>query len=369
MKRSLRFAPRAGVRRATVVFASGALAAFTLGAGVAAGSTPRAPRHVAPRSSYGFKSPDALAVDGHDLWVANRAGNSVTELTSPVGSWVRTISAPRYRFNAPTAIVGDGGHIFVANRGGSVTELNAGNGSLVRTISGRKYHLSAPSAMKLDGADLFVVDSGGWLTELKTSNGSLVRAISGHFADPTAIALAGADLWIVNTGGNSVTEIAAKSGKWVRTLAAPSFMFNQPAGIAFDGTDLWVTNPPSNSATEIDAASASLVKVVSNSTSSYGFDSPSAAVSAGSLVYVASPPGESPMVTAFAAKTGPAHWYMCNTNGPYHFNNPSALAVSGGTLWVANAGTSAFEHRLRDGPGELADGDERHHGHLIRTII
>jgi len=31
-------------------------------------------------------------------------------------------------------------------------------------------------------------------------------------------------------------------------------------------------------------------------------------------------------------------WMMCNTNGPYEFSNPQALAVAGSTLWVVNEG-------------------------------
>jgi hypothetical protein len=33
-------------------------------------------------ASYGFEGPQAIAVDGSDIWVANEYGNSVTELSA-----------------------------------------------------------------------------------------------------------------------------------------------------------------------------------------------------------------------------------------------------------------------------------------------
>ena len=49
---------------------------------------------------------------------------------------MRVIAAPRYQLNAPGAIAVAGDDLFVANRGGnSVTELNTSTGVLVRVIA------------------------------------------------------------------------------------------------------------------------------------------------------------------------------------------------------------------------------------------
>jgi hypothetical protein len=65
-----------------------------------------------------------MAVSGHDLFVANGAGNSLTELDASTGALVRVISASSYRFNGPVAMAVSGHDLFVANGGGrSVTEL------------------------------------------------------------------------------------------------------------------------------------------------------------------------------------------------------------------------------------------------------
>jgi hypothetical protein len=33
---------------------------------------------------------------------------------------------------------------------------------------------------------------------------------------------------------------------------------------------------------------------------------------------------------------------MCNTNGPYLFNNPQSLVVAGTNLWVVNEGGNSL---------------------------
>ena len=86
---------------------------------------------------YGFKDPDAIAVDGTHIWVANGGvpanggGGSVTELNASDGSWVQTLSGGSYGFYSPDAIAVDGTHVWVANDNGdandsSVTEFPAG---------------------------------------------------------------------------------------------------------------------------------------------------------------------------------------------------------------------------------------------------
>jgi hypothetical protein len=47
---------------------------------------------------------------------------------------------------------------------------------------------------------------------------------------------------------------------------------------------------------------------------------------------------------------------MCNTNGPYLFNNPQSAVVAGSNLWVVNEGSSSLTEMDTDS------------GALIRTI-
>src|ERR1019366_3353446 len=100
---------------------------------------------------------------GRDLFVANGyGGNSLTELSASTGKLVRVLSGSSYRFNYPDALALSGGYLFVANGAGrSVTELNASTGKLVRVISGSSYRFIGPDALAVSSGDLFVANAFG----------------------------------------------------------------------------------------------------------------------------------------------------------------------------------------------------------------
>ena len=61
-------------------------------------------------------------------------------------------------------------------------------------------------------------------------------------------------VWVANASpGDSVTELNANDGSWVRTLSGDSYRFNNPLAIAVDGTHVWVANANGNSVTELPA--------------------------------------------------------------------------------------------------------------------
>jgi outer membrane protein assembly factor BamB len=73
---------------------------------------------------YEFDSPDAVASSGPDLFVANEGncidqchgeGASVTELNASTGAVVRVFPGQAYQFLAPDAIVLEGSEVFVAS--------------------------------------------------------------------------------------------------------------------------------------------------------------------------------------------------------------------------------------------------------------
>ncbi len=85
---------------------------------------------------WGFCWPQALAVFGTHLFVANKFGDSVTELNASSGGLVKVISGPSYRFDDPVAITAAAGHLWVVNNAsGSVTEINPNSGGPVKVIS------------------------------------------------------------------------------------------------------------------------------------------------------------------------------------------------------------------------------------------
>ena len=134
---------------------------------------------VTVNNTYAFNQPFAIASDGSNVWVANSAGNSLTEVKASDGSWVRNLSGGSYGFDGVSGIAFGGTHLWVANNSGnSVTEVNASDGSWVQTLSGGSYGFNGPHVMAYDGSHLWVGNqSGGSVTELNASDGSWVRTV------------------------------------------------------------------------------------------------------------------------------------------------------------------------------------------------
>ena len=118
-----------------------------------------------------------MAVDGTDLFVANKTDRSVTELDASDGTVRTVLSGSHYKFVQPSALAVAGPDLFVASAGtgggrGSVTEVDIATGDLVTVLSGSGYKFDGPGQMALSGQDLFVANNFGQsVTELDASNG------------------------------------------------------------------------------------------------------------------------------------------------------------------------------------------------------
>jgi hypothetical protein len=135
---------------------------------------------------------------------------------------------------------------------------------------------------------------------------------------------------------------------WVATLSDSSYGFDQPTGIAAHLGNLWVTNEAGQSLTELSASTGALIQVITSD--DYYLPTPGPITYGDGYFFAASPPGSSPMITQITASTASVNWMMCNTNGPYDFNNPQSLVVAGADLWVVNeGGTSLTEMNARSG--------------------
>ena len=93
--------------------------------------------------SYGFNAVTAIGSNGANVWVANSAGNSVTELDASTGAKVSLLKSKKFGFVGPARLSDDGTHVWVANDAGySVIELHGLDGrGLVSVIKGSTYKL------------------------------------------------------------------------------------------------------------------------------------------------------------------------------------------------------------------------------------
>lgn len=159
-----------------------------------------------------------------------------------------------------------------------------------RIISGFPYHFAGPFDMAFSRGDIWVANlTGNSLTELDASTGAFVRSVSGSsfkFSKPVRILAVGADIWVVNQGSNSVTEVNARTGAFIRNISASKYHFNIPQPLVSDGKDIWVGNL-AGSVTELNASTGAFVRNISGS--GYNFSIPewlSATATSGSATAV-----------------------------------------------------------------------------------
>lgn len=124
-----------------------------------------------------FYSPDSLVVNGPDLFVVNYGADppspsepgSVSELDVSTGAVLEVIDGPAYHFATPEAAALVGHKLLVANaRGASLTQVAAATGAVVNVLSGGSYHFDTPDAVVASGPDVFVANQGSsTVTELQ----------------------------------------------------------------------------------------------------------------------------------------------------------------------------------------------------------
>jgi hypothetical protein len=156
-------------------------------------------------------------------------------------------------------------------------------------------------------AAVVLAAAGATVLVLHTRPGRIpvhVLPVGQDMSSATAIAVDGSHVWVASETdrwGGSVTELDASDGRWVRTLAGPSYGIHSPTAIAADGAHLWVANG-SGSVTELNASNGSWIQTLSEDTWIQ------------SLLR-----GCIPGVLA---------------SGSYHFSNPGLVAAVGTHIWV-----------------------------------
>ena len=260
--------------------------------------------------------------------------------------------------SGPADLHHEGGiRFFVANGAGdSVTEFGAADRTAVHVIAGPQFQFSDPIALTADPNELFVLSATGAITGVSPTTGGLLGVAAGPqygFRAPSSIAVSGSDLFVTNSAGNSVSVIDAGTLGLIKLLKGPQYRFHTPTAAVIHGGDLWVTNRTSDSVTQLSASTGNLVRVIVDHTN---LPTPGPITAGDGYVFTLSPPGVSPMVSQIDPAKGKVNWMMCNGNGPYLFANPQAVAVAGSNLWVVNKDSNSLTEMDTDT------------GDLIRTI-
>jgi streptogramin lyase len=172
-----------------------------------------------------------------------------------------------------------------------------------------------------------------------------------EFDSPSGLAFGGGHLWVTNEAGNSVSEINPTSGSWIATITSARYGFRQPTAITRDGAYLFVANA-AGSVSELRASDGAFIRTISGSR--YHFADPVAIEAVGSLVFVlnAGRPNATNTsmgsITEIRVRSGSLVRTVSGIS--FAFADPTALAVSGTVVFVADKGdNSVTEVRIASG--------------------
>jgi hypothetical protein len=343
------------VRRSLLIPASAGLAATLLVGSLTVAATPAGAAR--PSTIARFAAPSAIQSVGPWIVVSNHASSTLTVLAADGGAFIRGVSHAVLGISAPSAIVTvtTGGRrlVLVGGDGGKVSEL-------AFTMKGSWVvveHLGVlrPAGCGAGASTWLATDGHGHVVEACSTGAlSVWTAATGHLdrsipssttglTDAAGLAVLGAIAYATNDAAGAapdgVTAISLASGRRlfsVTNATSATYAFATPSGISSDGAHLWVANEKGNTVDELARGSLALLR-----SSSTNLTEPAAVLATPRFTWVssASVDGWSSMVTQFssAGSSIASPWMMCNSNGPYQFDDPSGFTMHGGMLWVANA--------------------------------
>ena len=177
------------------------------------------------------------------------------------------------------------------------------------------------------------------LTSGAASAASLGTFNAAEFDAPSGLAFGGGHLWVSNQAGNSLTEIDPSTGGWLGTFKAG---LDDPSAIASVGPDLFVANE-AGSLSEVRASDGAAVRTISGP--QFGFQDPIALAVSGHTVLVlnAGRPSATPAVAGSISEIDARTGRLLRTvSGPsLAFDDPAALVVSGPHAYIADEGNDS----------------------------
>ena len=325
----------------------------------------KAPRALSGTNIFGwdFSSPDAIASDGADVWIANAYSSTVVELSTSTGSLVHVFAGAAYGLSYPDSVVTNGIDVWILNGSSDnpgITELSASTGALVATFGTSNLASCNPQGMASDGTNLWVTCNGAnAVFEFSMATGALVQDLSSptyEFSGPAAIAVGGGHVWVVNTrnlSSPSITELNQSDGSFVQVITGIGN--GLPYGITTDATHVWMTNEGTNAVVELNESDGSIVKTLT------GFRGPTGIMTTGSDLWVANGGGRTISEVDESSGTVIRSVRAAPTGRTFLL----ALASDGSHVWVTNGlANSVTEVNLSSGSivGSVAGAPDGLHG-------
>lgn len=228
--------------------------------------------------------PAAIVFDGADLWVANRASDSVSRVRASDGRLLQTWTGA----DNATDIIACRGRIFILGQTtlGMIYVINpASAADGVVSLFSSNLGGDNPTKIAFDGTFLWTAH----LTSIvMTSPGGTSVVRSAGFDFPRDILFDGANLWVADSGDDRVKRVSRSSGQVLESIPVG----NLPSALLFDGTNLWVTNSLDNNITVIRAVGGLRGTVIQTITGN-GLNNPQGMAFDGERVIVTNRDGDS----------------------------------------------------------------------------
>ena len=265
------------------------------------------------------RSPSAVVGGGGSIWVANGADGTVSRIDRGRDQPVKVIPVGE----TPAALAFGGGSLWVADSDSrTVWQVDPGSNKVVQPIEVG----NAPRALAVAGGDLWVasgVDGGVRRIDLDRPGASRSIAVG---ANPSAMTAGYGALWVASEESGTVTRIAPRTGK----VVIPIRVGNGPSALAVGEGGVWVVNRHDGTLARIDPVKNSVSWSVA-----VGRD-PTAVAAGNGAVWVTR--GDAGTVTRVDPDR-PQRIETVKTG-----SSPAAIALAGGSVWAA-AGTPEAAHR------------------------
>lgn len=271
-------------------------------------------------------SPQQIAFDGTNIWVATNLGGELTKLRASDGA-----SQGTFTINGSaqwSGIAFDGANIWVSDRhNGPVFKVRASDGAVLGTFAAEMIPYGG---LAFDGTNIWAAGTysgNGRVVKLRPSDGAIqgIFPVGSVGSAPAAMAFDGQNIWVAISDGTvgTIEKRLASTGALLATYALSS---SCPTKVAFDGVNIWVTNSCSGNITKLLAATGAVQGTIAVGANPYGlaFD--------GTNVWVAN--WGSNNLTKLRANDG-------SVQGTFPVGTqPIAVAFDGASIWVANSGAS-----------------------------
>jgi len=373
-----------------------------------AGSRGSADAPMGPGSTARFSSTHALAFHNGNLYVADTRNQTIRQIvvatgvvttlagTAPSSGYTDAVGAAA-RFSKPKGIVADGnGTLYVADTDNNRLRAVAEADGTTTTLAGHDYgsldgagvgaHFAGPMALAYDGAgNLYCADGWGHTIRKVAIAGAVVTTLAGAaggdglmdgvgaaalFMRPHGIAVDGTTVWVADMQSHVIRKIDLATNR-VSTLAgsgqagsadgvAAAAQFNNPYAVLSDGAGtLYVADGGNDTIRKIDVATATVTTLAGSAQQTGGtdatgaaarFNGPAALALSGGTLYVADRNNQtiravdvaSGAVTTLAGTAG-AQGSTDGTGSAARFKNPMGLALDqSGNLYVADASNSTI---------------------------